>query len=64
MARGASLVYGVPHLIYHATHHGGYETGDVAALLTSLVILVLAAILAAAPTPNRRHREAQGVPAG
>ena len=25
---GAALVFGVPHLLYHATHLDGFETGD------------------------------------
>jgi hypothetical protein len=62
VAGGAALLYGVPHLLYHATHLDQYKTDDVVAMLTSLGIAVLAAILAAtpAPHPNRRQDEAQG----
>ena len=54
-AGGAALLYGVPHLVYHAAHLDPYESGDQAALLFSLGIAVLAAVLAiAAPTePDR-----------
>ncbi|MET0903832.1 MAG: hypothetical protein ABWZ52_11375 [Acidimicrobiales bacterium] len=52
-AGGAALLYGVPHLLYHATHLDPYESGDQVALLFSLGIAVLAAVLAlAAPTED------------
>jgi hypothetical protein len=52
-AGGAALLYGVPHLLYHATHLDPYESGDQVALLFSLGIAVLAAMLAvAAPTED------------
>jgi hypothetical protein len=62
VAGGAALLYGVPHLLYHATHLDGYKAGDVVAMLTSLGIAVLAAIVVAAPAPgpNRRQDDAQG----
>lgn len=51
-AGGAALLYGVPHLLYHATHLDPFDTGDAVALVGSLGIAVLAAVLAvAAPTP-------------
>jgi hypothetical protein len=50
-AGGAALLYGVPHLLYHATHLDPYESGDKVALIFSLTVAVLAAALAiAAPT--------------
>jgi hypothetical protein len=50
-AGGAALIYGVPHLLYHATHLDPYDTDDQVALIVSLSIAVLAAVLAvAAPT--------------
>ena len=52
-AGGAALIYGVPHLLYHATHLDPYDTGDKVALIVSLSIAVLAAVLAvAAPTDD------------
>ena len=50
---GAALIYGVPHFVYHATHLDPYDTDDQVALIVSLSIAVLAAILAvAAPTQD------------
>jgi len=52
-AGGAALIYGVPHLLYHATHLDPYDTDDQVALIVSLSIAVLAAVLAvAAPTAD------------
>ena len=52
-AGGAALVYGVPHLLYHALHLDPYDTDDKVALLFSLGLAVLAGILAlAAPTAD------------
>jgi len=48
-AGGAMLIYGVPHLLYHATHLDPYESDDKVALIFSLSIAVLAAVLALAP---------------
>ncbi len=47
VAGGAALLYGVPHLLYHATHLGPYDTGDAIALVGSLGVVVLAAALVA-----------------
>ena len=52
VAGGAALLYGLPHLIYHATHLDGYDTTDKIAMLGSLAFVVLAAILVATPTPQ------------
>jgi len=50
-AGGAALIYGVPHLAYHAAHLDPYDTGDAVALVVSLSMAVVAAVLAiAAPT--------------
>jgi hypothetical protein len=50
-AGGAALLYGVPHLLYHATHLDPFDTGDSVAMLGSLGMAALAALLAvAAPT--------------
>jgi hypothetical protein len=49
---GAALLFGVPHLLYHATHLDPYDTGDVVAMLVSLAIAVLAAAVLVAPAPE------------
>ena len=52
-AGGAALIYGVPHLLYHATHLDPYGSDDKVALIFSLTIAVLAGVLAlAAPTED------------
>ncbi len=38
--------------LYHATHRDPYDTGDVVAMLTSLSVSVLAAILLLTPAPD------------
>jgi len=48
VAGGAALIYGVPHLVYHATHLDPYDSGDVVALLVSLSLAVLAGVVALA----------------
>lgn len=48
-AGGAALLYGVPHLLYHATHLGPYDTGDAVAMLGSLGMAALAAVVVVAP---------------
>ena len=45
-AGGAALVYGVPHLAYHAFNQEGFDTGDSVAMLTSLTFTVVAAVVA------------------
>jgi hypothetical protein len=45
-AGGASLIYGLPHLLYHATHLSPFDTGDSVAMVVSLSIAVLAAAAA------------------
>ncbi len=35
-AGGAALLYGAPHLLYHATHLDPYDTGEAVAMLGSL----------------------------
>jgi hypothetical protein len=61
VAGGAALLFGVPHLLYHATHLDGFDTGEAAAMLVSLAVAVLAGILAlAAPAaPERSLTEPQ-----
>jgi hypothetical protein len=48
-AGGAALLYGVPHLLYHATHTDPYDTADAVGSLVSLTVAALAAALALAP---------------
>ncbi len=58
-AGGGALVFGLPHLLYHATHLGPFGTGDAVAMLVSLTIAVLAALLAlAAPVTGRSTERA------
>lgn len=45
-AGGASLIYGLPHLMYHATHLSRFDTGDAVAIVVSLSFAVLAAFAA------------------
>jgi hypothetical protein len=50
-AGGAALLYGVPHLLYHATHLDPFDTGDSVAMIGALAMAALAGLLAvAAPT--------------
>jgi len=53
LAGAAALVYGVPHLIYHATHLGPFDTGDAAAIVVALTIAVLAGLLAIGAPADR-----------
>ena len=54
-AGGAALIYGVPHLIYHATHLDGFDAVDKVAMLGGLAMTALAAVLAvAAPAGTDR----------
>jgi hypothetical protein len=52
-AGGAALVFGVPHLLYHALNLDPFAVGDVVALLVSLTIAAGAGLVAlAAPSPD------------
>jgi len=44
-AGGAALLYGVPHLLYHATHLDGFAAVDKVAMLGSLFMAAGAATL-------------------
>lgn len=44
-ALGAWLVYGVPHLTYHLNNLDAYDTGDTIALIASLALAPLIAIV-------------------
>ena len=48
-AGGAWLVFGVPHLVYHALHLDPFSTGDAVALVVALSFTVLAAVVAVLP---------------
>jgi hypothetical protein len=57
VAGGASLLYGLPHFLYHATHLSPFSATDKGAMLVSLGLNVVAATLALAapatePTPS------------
>ena len=45
-AGGAALIYGVPHLVYHAFNQEAFDTGDSVAMLGGLAFTVVAAIVA------------------
>lgn len=49
LAGGAALVFGVPHLVYHSMHLDAFDTGDKLALIGSLALAALAAVVAVAP---------------
>lgn len=46
VAGAAALIYGLPHLLYHATHLDPFDTGDAVALMVSLGGAALAAVVA------------------
>lgn len=47
-AGGGALLYGVPHLTYHALHVEGFDLGDSVAMLVSLGMVVVAGLVALA----------------
>lgn len=52
-AGGAALIFGAPHLLYHATHLDPFDTADAVSMLASLTLAALAGLLAlAAPAPS------------
>ena len=59
-AGGAALIYGVPHLLYHATHLDPYDTGDAVALV---VVADLVAALAGARSRRPPPLHARPAPA-
>ena len=54
VAGAAALVYGLPHLLYHATHLDALDAldTDAVAMLVSLTPNIIAATLALAPAPT------------
>jgi hypothetical protein len=61
-AGGAALLYGVPHLLYHATHTDPYDTADAVGSLAALAVAALAAALALAP-PTAQELSGSPAPA-
>jgi hypothetical protein len=61
VAGGAALVYGLPHLVYHATNLDGVDALDVVAMLVALGLAVLAALVALA-LPDEAGEPAVGPP--
>lgn len=49
---GAALIFGVPHLLYHALNLDPFDTADVVSMLVSLAVAALAGLLALA-APGR-----------
>ncbi len=47
-AGGGALLYGVPHLAYHATHLGDFDTTDAVGIVVSLTFAALAGVAALA----------------
>lgn len=47
-AGGGALIYGVPHLVYHALHLDPFDTADSVAMLASLGFAAVAAVVALA----------------
>jgi hypothetical protein len=63
VAGGAALIYGLPHFLYHATHLSPYRSSDKGALLLSLGLNVVAALLAlAAPSGVADQRKSETAP--
>lgn len=60
-AGGGALIYGVPHLAYHATHLGDFDTADAVGIVVSLTFAALAGVAALAapasePAPTSSPR--------
>lgn len=51
-AGGAALLYGVPHLAYHAANLEPFDIGDAVANMVALGIAALAGVLAVAAPPG------------
>lgn len=58
-AGGAALIYGVPHLLYHATHLSPFDTTDAVGVIVGLALAVVAGVVAvlpaASPEPTARE---------
>lgn len=49
IAGGGALLFGLPHLVYHATHLDNFDTSDKVAMIGSLGMAAAAGLLAVAP---------------
>ncbi len=54
-AGGAALLFGAPHLLYHATHLDPFDTADVVANLVALSVAAVAGLLALATPRSDPH---------
>jgi hypothetical protein len=55
-AGGAALLFGVPHLAYHALHLDAFDAADAVAMVVSLALVVAAAVVAlVAPEADGAH---------
>jgi hypothetical protein len=61
-AGGAALIFGVPHLTYHATHLDGFDATDAVGIVVSLTIAALAGLLALAAPADHRTASATSSP--
>lgn len=61
-AAGAALLFGVPHLVYHAAHLEPYGTADAVGNVVALGGAVVAAVAVLVLTARRRHPAAITVP--
>lgn len=57
-AGGAALLYGVPHLLHHATHLDDFDTADAVGIIASLGFAAPAAVLAVVAPADRDQAEA------
>jgi len=56
VAGAAALLYGLPHLVYHAAHADLFDATDALANLVGLAVAALAALLALAAPAHTRTR--------
>jgi len=56
VAGAAALLYGLPHLVYHAAHADVFDATDAVANLVGLAVAALAALLALAAPAHTRTR--------
>lgn len=56
VAGAAALLYGLPHLVYHAAHADLFDAPDAVANLVGLAVAALAALLALAAPAHTRTR--------
>ncbi|MBA3982288.1 MAG: hypothetical protein H0X61_01975 [Acidimicrobiia bacterium] len=56
VAGAAALLYGLPHLVYHAAHADLFDATDAVANLVGLAVAALAALLALAAPAHTRTR--------